>query len=217
MIQCIINSLDKWQTLIGGLLALIAAIWTVREIRRQIALQERQIRNDETRFVDMQRRKSLGARVQLPDALSAICGYTTECLEYVADHQGGLPGPPESAIRTIKEAIEYVTPEASEKLVELLLFYQVHNSRLAHYEPGHNQIEATDRLYDTVRLRWLTERMFGYARNLDEPGQTGSIQDQMNSSLRNCVGPIKYFDHTQKWKPVVDRIAMRHPDEDLES
>ncbi|MBL6948735.1 MAG: hypothetical protein ISR51_08665 [Rhodospirillales bacterium] len=157
--------IHDWQTLIAGLLALVAAIFTVLMIRRQINLQKSQIEEDRKRFSDNQRRKGLVARVHMPDALSELCTYSEGCLNFLRDPENveNLPTAPDGAINTIKTAIEFVDPKPAEGLFDLVKHYQIHNARLSKdLDDGPHEI--TDRMYDTIYLR-------GFWRVLSKCGQ----------------------------------------------
>lgn len=207
---CIVIQIARdWQTLIAGLVALFAAYITVREIRRQIKLQERQIANDEARYNDEQRRKLQRARALLPDALSGFANYCDGCVRYLAGDQNDLPADPEPALDAIKRAIEFVEPDVADKLTEIVNSYQIQHSRLHHYGSKSGEAERRDRIYDAVRLRYLSGRMFYYARNQAEDEQ--SPRDGMLNALRVSVGISEYFSHEAKWAPIVSLIDERHP------
>lgn len=214
MIDALVCFAYDWQTLITGALALIAAWWTVRQIREQIDLQKLEISVNERRHEEAQRRKSQRARAFLPDALSGLPEYTSKCFKYVSGVIKEIPNPPESALSAIKEAIEYVDSDASDRLIELVNFYQIHNSRLAHFQvDGGPVVKMEECLYDSVKLRWLTNRMFSYARHQPfEADDRRDIREQMLSALHNCVGFDEYLDDLNKWKKVRELIELKHPD-----
>ena len=210
MFDKILNAALQWQTLIAGMIALFAAWLTVRAIGRQIKLQERQLSADEQRYRDEQRRKSQRARAMLPDALSAIGAYASECVRYVSADSSDFPRPPESDMNAIKGAIEFADSGAAESLIELVNFYQVHNSRLSNLTQNRRRAEEVERLYDAVRLRFLGDRMYAYARN-ESSADSRSPHDQMISALRSCVGISMYFEDEGRWSEVIDLIDRRHP------
>lgn len=212
MIDSLIDFLDRWQTLLTGLLALIAAWWTVKEIRRQIELQKHQLKIDEKRHAEVRERRSLIGRAQLPDALSRLGDYTAHCLQYASGELTQAPSRPDEAVSTIKAAIEFVDAEAAEQLLELTKFYQIHNSRLSHFRAGNHGIELTERQYDSIRLRWLADRLYGYARGNDDHQAHRTERDQMISALHACVGFNAYLDNEPKWARLLQHIEQRHPD-----
>ncbi len=79
-ITAIITVIDKYQTLIAGLLALLGAWWTVRKLSEQI----RQTAIIET---DRRERRNLAARTVMPAALSALIDYATSCLKFLDQFQ----------------------------------------------------------------------------------------------------------------------------------
>ncbi len=136
--SCIITVITfahEWQTIIAGAIALAAAWWTIRTIRRQIRLQESQIEDGKRRYADAQRSKMWAARAELPDALSALCGYSGRCVSYLigADGFDQMPDTPADAISVVKSCVEFVDSDSAEKLSDLIVHYQNHNARLSGY------------------------------------------------------------------------------------
>lgn len=68
--------LSEWQTLISAVLALIAALLTAREMRKQT-------RGDGTLHKNELLRKRLAARAQMPDALSEVSEYVDKSCGYL--------------------------------------------------------------------------------------------------------------------------------------
>ena len=198
--------LYKWQTLIAGTIALFAAWLTVRTIRKQIKLQQSQ-------FKDAQLRKMWVARAGMPDALSTLCEYTGKCVAYLrnADDNRQIPDAPAEAISVIKGSIEYVDPESAHKVFELIAHYQVHNARLSGHKDENDQAENDARIYDTVKLRSLVNRLFEYARNeVDAVPDVEINRDDMVSALRLCVGLGEYFGNEDKFAGVLSIINRRY-------
>jgi hypothetical protein len=196
-----------WQTLVGAIIALAAALAT-------ILVMQNQARDDQERHRDGLYRKGLAARAQMPDALSALSGFTAECVKWYDDDRAPSPDHPTEAIDALKNAIEFLESGAATATFELISFYQVHNARLfsSHRRrrvgPG-----AADRLFDTTQLRCLADRLYPYARNEVEtvPG-TKPTQRQMMSALKVITPPGYESEHEDRYQRVCELIARRHPD-----
>lgn len=212
-----ITSAFEWQTLIAGGAALTAAVITVAYMKFQINLQRSQYESDKERHGEIQRRKELAAKAGLPDALSAICKYTTGCINYLLGDEGikGLPDVPTDAINVVKICIEHVAPEPAQKLSELIVHYQITNSRLSNHHRTEKPRENVDRMYDVVCLRALTDRMFEYARNREESESASKFShSDMILALRSCVGISEYFDDEERYSSVKEIIDRRHSEHD---
>lgn len=207
----------EWQTLIVGGAAVIAAVITVTKMKTQIEHQRSQYEGDKNRHDEIQRRKERAARAELPDALSAICKYTTGCLNYLLgeDDIEEKPNVPTDAINVVKICIEYVAPEPAQKLNELIVHYQITNSRLSNHHRTEKPRENVDRMYDVVCLRALTDRMFEYARNREESESVVKFShSDMISALRSCAGISEYFDDEDRYSSVTKIIDQKHSDHD---
>lgn len=206
--------LYKWQTLTAGAIALSAAWLTVRTIRQQIELQQSQIDEDKRRYENAQLSKNWVARVGMPDALSALCEYTESCVAYlrIADDDRQIPDTPAEAISVIKSSIEYVDPVSAHKLFELITHYQVHNARLSRHTEQNDQLENDIRICDTVKLRFLLDQLFEYARNeVDVVPDVEINRDGMVVALRGCVGFAEYAGNEETFAGVRALINMRYP------
>lgn len=146
-----IESLKEWQTLVGAVLALAAAWWTVKAV-------ERQIRQEKEHYKDALKRKEFAARAQLPDALSELCRFTEGCMKFHDGRETVQPIRPTDAIAVIKAGLEFIGTQPSEKAFELVSFYQVHNSRFFSRRRRRGLVGA-DRVYDTALLRYCTSTL----------------------------------------------------------
>jgi hypothetical protein len=184
----------------------------VKKINHQIKLQKRQIEDDKRRYADAQRSKAWAAKGAMPDALSALCKYTTRCTTYLTDGENTdqIPDAPIDAINAIKSAIEFVDPQSAKKLFELVVHYQIHNSRLdTHTFQSRPEIQ----MYDTVYLRALANWLFEFARNeIDVVPDTRLSREDLSSALRQCVGVAKYYSNEDKFAGVIEYIANKHPE-----
>lgn len=130
--DCYVYMLYNWQTLIGGLIALAAALYAGRYVRKQIAAGER------IEAARIERREK-AARAVLPLTLSRFIDFSEECAEVVRVLQGpeippssisgvalSAPVIPQTAITDLERTIEAATDD---RVVEIL-------ARLA----GHTQV-----------------------------------------------------------------------------
>lgn len=212
-----INAAQDWQTLIAGGIALAAAWWTIGTIKNQIRLQKSQIDEEKRRHTDAQRSKMWAARAELPDALSALCNYSEGCMKYLmgADGVDRLPDAPGDVISVVKSCVEYVDSDSAEKLFDLIVHYQIHNSRLLEFRRTDNPTQKNDRMYDTVYLRALVNRLFEYARNKVEFVPDADVsRDDVISALHICVGINEYYSDESRYKSVIDIIDRRHSERD---
>src|SRR5690606_3535546 len=111
----LLSSLQEWQTLAAGLMALGAAWWTVTTMQKQIDAEKE-------RHEDTLRRKKFAACAKMPDALSEICHYAGNCIKFRI-HGGTKPEPPLSALSILEEVIEYIDTNEAEKTYKILTLY----------------------------------------------------------------------------------------------
>lgn len=142
----IYNWLYGWQTLVGALIALFAALWTISVMRRQMKVET-------ARHHDTERRKLMAARAQMPDALSELGAYVRDCGARLIDAAQALPEEPTSAIATLKEVIEFIEDSAAERTFKLVSWYQVFRARTVDGLPTPQQSEFSERMYDTALLQ----------------------------------------------------------------
>jgi hypothetical protein len=150
--------LYDWQTLLTGVAALVAAWWTVRQIRSQI-------RQTEELATDQRRRRERAARAMLPLALSELADYAAACMTRLhalrpyfrpdgsldstqADKAGAdwtTPALPQNVLAVVKECIEFVDDGPARTLAVLIRQFQVQHVRL-------NDGISRLRRHDGVRL-----------------------------------------------------------------
>lgn len=194
--------LFEWQTLIGALLALIAALWTVREMRQQT-------HGDETRHKNELLRKRLSARAQMPDALSEMSEYVRKSCEYLVSG-AAKPEAPVAATSTLKAVIEHIDTKEAEKTFDLISWYQVQHARIMASE-NPKAVEKADLLYDVALLQAKVNRLFDYARNEpEEPLPELLSQEELIGSLKNAVTVVVWATKNAEFGQVIDIIKRRH-------
>lgn len=201
MLKCAVILLYKWQTLITGLLALLAAIPTVFLLHRQINLSER---HERTR----RQTQEAAARAVLPLTLSAIIDYAQQSsviLHSLYQNREGqvipkevrvfdAPLVPESAIGSLQSMIEASTNKSVVIVItKLINKIQIHNSRLYSIIYKKQAVLPITKLVavinieglviDTAMIHTLAGSLFSYARSESETPEEVSWDD-VSSSLR---------------------------------
>lgn len=162
--QCFVDWLYTWQTLISGLLALGAAYLAARKVGEQIRVMREQIAMEKRHRDDGIASKQRVARVAILHALSEMCSYTEQCMDALSSVPTPTSPPPEptKSVTALMSGVEYLPEAPAETLVQLLQHYQVHRARL-----GQTPATAGDPLelvFDCIWLRHLTDRLFEYCR-----------------------------------------------------
>ena len=131
---------DKWQTLISGLIALLAALIAYRAVAKQI--QAAEALEEEKR-----RREAEAALALLPLALSDLTKYATDCIELLKPYvrtsisasgaEGiqvlprlAIPVVPAHIISSIQSPIRYLSDDTSKFLIDLLRTVQIQQARI---------------------------------------------------------------------------------------
>ena len=128
--------LKEWQTLTAGLLALVASMFTIRQIRKQIAQSYDQ-------FEQTKDRKRNAAYSSLPFALSLIGKSSLDWIKYIDGHylrhcrqridteSEDQPDPiPTEVTNILRECVEFSKSDCSEKIAVFMRELQVANSRM---------------------------------------------------------------------------------------
>ena len=196
------KALSEWQTLIGAVLALVAALWTVHEMRKQT-------RGNDTRHLNELQRKKLAARAQMPDALIEMSEYVRKSCEYLVSG-AAKPAAPVGATSTLKAVIEHIDTKEAEKTFELISWYQVQHARLMGSE-NPKAAEKADLLYDAALLQAKVNRLFDYARNEpEEPLPDQLSQEELIGSLKNAVTVMVWATKNAELVQVIEKIKSRH-------
>ena len=178
---CFIEWLDKWQTLLAGVLALIGAMWTVYYIHRQI----KQV--DELEKA-RRSKEELAARAVLPLALSQLVQYASECLRVIKDHSvqpgmlsgdpldenAGLPTVQRDIIGTLQACVRYGDNTVVGQISTLLAAIQVQQARLRELiirsarRPDRRicRVEAIEAMIDAAEIHAKASALFEYGREI---------------------------------------------------
>lgn len=203
--QAVYDFILAWQTLIGSLLALGAALWTV------LAMHD-QARGDETRHKNELERKRMAARARMPDALSEMSAYVRSAGRSLVI-QEKKPLPPVAALTTLKDVIEHIDTKQAEQTFELVSWYQVQHSRLTGSDRP-KKIERDEMLYDLALLQTQINRLFDYARNEPEQKRPEKpSRQEMAGSLKNAVTVEVWAMKHDEFQGAIETINRRHKSE----
>jgi hypothetical protein len=169
--SCLEFWLNRYQTLIGALVAIFAAFVGWSAVRSQMR-QTQGIEDEKLK------RSNLAARSTMPLALNAIGEYAEECIRIFEAHRvakgrstgsasppPSLPVFPESAIEPLRRAVEFSAHEQARRITDLLATAQVF---LARTRDGrwarHPSAELQQSMLDATDLYVRASLLFEYAR-----------------------------------------------------
>lgn len=197
-----------YQTLMGGIIALVGAVLTVfivlYQTRKTVDIAQ-----------DALNRKSVAARAALPAELTLIAEYAEECVDWLvgalaclqASTQGtltstqgtpaigNLPVFPSKPLLALKECIEFADTDSARYMVNVIAFAQILNSRLKYAHSGLTgssqhivKIITRDTIYqrvaDSIHLHALIYNMFKYARQHTDSPPSSPNADDAHRSVR---------------------------------
>ncbi|MEM6382866.1 MAG: hypothetical protein AAF739_09345 [Pseudomonadota bacterium] len=173
------KNVHEWQTLIAAMIALAAALSTIRVMNGQRA-------DERERHKSLLLRKKLAARAQMPDALSAICRYATDSVDYLLHDQVDLPDSPQDEMTTLKLALEYIDNSEAEITYQIISHYQIQNSRLESFDRELNEYLINQYCYDAILLYALATSLFDYARNKNQDGGAALLtREELDRAANN--------------------------------
>jgi hypothetical protein len=193
-----------WQTLVGALLALAAAWWTIRIMRKQMQAEEERHRHSLLR-------KKMAARAQMPDALSGLSAYVRGCGDRIKGATDTLPDEPVAAVSALKQVIEFIDDDAAARTFQLVSWYQVFRARDMHDVPNAAHPNFPERLYDAALLQAYINSLYDYARNeADEVDTAEPSRDDMIDGLKNAFDLVYMAGHRELFVGVYPIIERRH-------
>jgi len=183
--------LNRYQTMISGLLALSAAgvaLWAAKlQIGHAESLAEKKRQAEE-----------LAARAGLSFTLDEILSYTKTCLEkctniYLAEGvliQSDLSFPilPQSSIESLKKCIQSCGEENQQKIQNIVSWLQIVQTRLATL---HISIVLTEADKSKLRriiiklhtINYFTLRLFEYSRTIHKSGYLTELNEYIEDEL----------------------------------
>ena len=228
----LLRTIGKWiydfQTLLTGVAAVLAALWTIWQVRKQIN-QTNENRQDTIR------RQNVSARAGMPKALSEICAYARESVDHVYEvfrlwsqnHAGrpfqpthACPEYPQDAFDKIQRVIESADAKDAKILCEFISLAQVQNIRMSKILDNLNGTQNGPRfnmrelnfyghLYDALGIYKFAERMFEYARiQRDDIGEICTGVEASNSlrMMLNVVNEELYGLVERRWPPNIPQM-----------
>ena len=160
--------LNRYQTMVSGLLALSAAVVAYLAAKAQISHAE---------GLEEKRRQAqeAAARARLALALDEVCDYATACMIHFKKHLQNakdsspiqLPHFPQRAVKPLQNCIRFADVVHARKIAELLLFLQAFKARINVGELWKTTV-LYDRIKDGAVLDVLAGELFAYARGMDE-------------------------------------------------
>ncbi|MER8589495.1 hypothetical protein NKH19_30580 [Mesorhizobium sp. M1338] len=157
--------LYDWQTLITGLLAVVAAVVGGGLLVVQIRDQRRQ-------FQEERRQQIKATLIQIPHALTEMNSYLVGCYDaWKRKTPDERPRPPSEALKIIMDAAAVVDEGSFKSMQQLIVNAQTFESRVQ--SPGrqrpHNVLDTM--IVDIAELSYLTTRLFKFGR-MDEDTKT---------------------------------------------
>lgn len=192
-----VSQLDRWQSLIGGFLAIGGAFIGGAFIMRQIRSADRHV-------ADQLGRRNDADRAMLPLALSELSRYSRSCAGILVTLIRGapaidaelaaqtalIPAVPADAVRIIRDFIESTAdPSLRARFSYLLNKLQVQSARLLGLpdEGRHSLINLKDYLLDAAEIYAICSSMFDFARRETETVPERLSGEDVMSAL-NLVG-----------------------------
>lgn len=183
--QFLFEYAQEWQTLIGALLALVAAYFTIRAMR---STTDKQLQAQKDEAKQQRERRLLACLAVMPADLSAIVQYAKDCAERSltiraavaarAEDREQLECPllPERVIANLQMLIEHLDEDNAKAVADILPCYQVQRARLTdlidtynrpirngtEYLLGEHNVEFT--FEQTLELHLRATTAFDFAR-----------------------------------------------------
>lgn len=214
--QALWDTIRDWQTLIAGTMAVLAAAWTIREIRRQVQLQAKAIKMQQAQHDEMQRRREVRAQVDLPDAVVEVMHFAEDCFRVIFSTDDDIPEAPAQAMDTIKRATEFAHPDRVQSFRDLVNLYQIQNSRMQAVDGNTGgRLYELDLLVGCLELRTLAERLLEYGLGGEGEWQHPACSyDEIYSALRQTVGLRHFVTNEATYEELIEHIKTRHHDAD---
>ncbi len=205
-VSCGISTLDHWQTMITGLLAVGAAWLAVRAAKGQLQTARQQLEDIRYQAARDRAGKLRGARAALPGVLNSIAAYAEDAALSLyghwpasdvmypndvtynteADVRGELPAFPSSTLPTLERLVEYSEDhEISRSIEALLREIQIFESRTRKLRSGDRLRlhQLAEYILEAATIFARTEQLFGYARRQSENIDPKPLWDRVFGTL----------------------------------
>ena len=209
---CYVEWLDRWQTLITGILALIAAGVAAKIGQGQLAAAKGQINLQRELDARARQARLRAARAKLPLALSRVCSYASGIAKELQPFHGAsdmdvvfnhltakrpaaLDAFPDHPIAVLEAVIEFVEDEAvAQRIESILREAQVMDARLQQLDSDHvSKMWVESIMLQAASIYARAESLFYYARN-----QAQSVS-QENLWERTFAAFTMFGLHGQQW------------------
>lgn len=210
-------------TLVTGVAAVLAAAFSIREVRKQIRsteiAAEKQIDHASRLHAEIRDSKRDAARSSLPLALSSICEYSEICTRQLAailPHVQGdvvprsfeypdFPRLPDNAISAIKETIEFIEQSDRKTFARLISRIQVQHSRIrglpdeSRATRGVSRLNLETYIIDSAIVYAQASELFDFARY-----DTDVVPDDISDATLGSA-----FSVSQIYGSLKDRLMER--------
>lgn len=177
----VVELIEKYQTLIAGFIALFGALLTYAAVQKQIATAEAASR-------ETQERRHSAMRAALPLQASKLDDYLVNCLKFydsllerIKNDVISIPDQsikpieltvPDDVIKFLIDFIEISNPSMQIKIENILLKFQIQNSRLSNlFNRSLSEVIVKTNIFteiiNTAELLKLSEILFTHARGQD--------------------------------------------------
>ncbi|MFC5392843.1 hypothetical protein [Bosea vestrisii] len=206
--------LNRYQTMLAGAAALVAATASVFYLRRQIA-QADQHKQDQLL------RDRAAARTVLPLALSTICEYASQSVRSLYARFNGqaaeMPPIPTIALDQLVATVRTLESRHVEPFARIVQELQVHNARVSDRRELRrlNELNLHEYLLDAAEIYARASSLFEFARFETDDLPSELFADQMRSALWSTGAEM---DREGPLHAMIDRrerlYPKRSPDEE---
>jgi Tfp pilus assembly protein PilN len=199
--------LNRYQTLLAGIAALLAASASVFYLRKQIG-QAEQHRQDQLL------RDRAAARTVLPLALSTICEYANRSVQSLNERYAGgsaeLPPIPMDALDQLVATVRTLEIQHVEPFAKIAQEIQVHNARVSDRRENRriNEANFQEYLLDAAEIYARASSLFEFARLETDDLPSVLFADQMKSALWSTGAE---YDREGPLHQAIDRRGRRYP------
>lgn len=188
---CVEGWLNRYQALLAGILATVAAYFTILNLREQIK-QSREVEDDR------RSRNEIAARSLLPIALDALSSYCSDCVsELISLHTPTatipsihvpsafkIPDPPLDILNILQDNIKHGNKTEVHKMATLVALLQIHMARLRDSSYVTKSIYGRDQMiYDSLVLQSLIDKLYRYGRRMTaEPNDDVILPEDLRRS-----------------------------------
>ncbi len=183
---------NRYQTLIAGVFALVGALLTVWIINAQIKQASNALQ-------DQQERKEIAARAKLLMALNILSNYADCCIRELASLHSttqigqvqinvppsfSFPALPLHAIGAMEKCLEFTRRDRISSVRGVLAWLQIQSARISDDAQVRSSVAARDSaLFDAIQLKVLTDKLYNYARGrADDPFDRNIGADEFKSA-----------------------------------